>query len=126
MNHPIVHFDIPAKNIKRAQKFYEALFGWHFHKMAFGVDYWSINVLPESKKQTNAGISVQGGMTPRFEESQRMVVYVLVESVDEYIVKTVKLGGKVLVPRTKVPHKGFFSYCEDTEGNMFALWEEAA
>jgi len=37
--------------------------------------------------------------------------------------KVEKLGGKVLVPRTAVMEMGYFAVCQDTENNVFALWE---
>jgi predicted enzyme related to lactoylglutathione lyase len=49
-----------------------------------------------------------------------------VESVDDYANKVVKLGGKVVVPKTPVPGMGQFAWVTDTEGNTFALWEMTA
>ena len=37
--------------------------------------------------------------------------------------KITKLGGKVLMGKTAVPHMGYFAICHDTEKNMFAVWE---
>ena len=44
-------------------------------------------------------------------------------SVDEYIAKVKKLGGKVVVPKTAVPGIGYAAVCIDTENNAFGLWE---
>jgi hypothetical protein len=33
------------------------------------------------------------------------------------------LGGKVVVPRTPVPGMGWLVCLEDTEGNVFGLWQ---
>ena len=49
--------------------------------------------------------------------------YVGVTSVDESAAKVEKLGGKICMPKTAVPHMGYFVVCQDTENNMFALWE---
>ena len=40
----VVHFEIPAENIPRAQKFYGELFGWQIQKYTgpFSMDYWMI------------------------------------------------------------------------------------
>lgn len=32
MKDPIVHFELPADDVERAQKFYKDIFGWDFHK----------------------------------------------------------------------------------------------
>ena len=33
MDHTIVHFEIPADNVEKLQKFYSELFGWKIEKM---------------------------------------------------------------------------------------------
>ncbi len=40
--------------------------------------------------------------------------------------KVEKLGGKVCMSKTAVPQMGYFAICQDTENNMFALWEMSA
>ncbi len=35
------------------------------------------------------------------------------------------LGGKVHVQKTAVPQMGYFAICEDTEKNVFGLWERS-
>ena len=42
---------------------------------------------------------------------------------DKSVAKVVKLGGKIAMGKTPVPEMGYFTVCEDTEGNAFALWE---
>ncbi len=49
--------------------------------------------------------------------------YVSVASVDEAAVKVEKLGGKIFMKKTAVPKMGYFVVCQDTENNVFALWE---
>jgi predicted enzyme related to lactoylglutathione lyase len=43
--------------------------------------------------------------------------------VTRFVAKVQKLGGKVSVPKTAVPQMGYFAICQDTENNVFALWE---
>jgi hypothetical protein len=57
-------------------------------------------------------------------ETQRTTVNTInVSSVNEYAKKIVDAGGKVLTPRTAIPGVGYFSYCVDTEGNVFGIME---
>ena len=49
--------------------------------------------------------------------------YVSVPSVDRAAAKLEKLGGKICMEKTAVPEMGYFVVCQDTENNMFALWE---
>lgn len=54
---------------------------------------------------------------------QPITNYVNVESVTESMAKVEKLGGKICKSKTAVPQRGYFVICQDTEDNMFALWE---
>jgi len=55
---------------------------------------------------------------------QGPVLYILVESVDEYSKKVQEAGGTIVVPKMAVPTVGYFAQALDTEGNVFAIWEE--
>ena len=59
----------------------------------------------------------------RQEPGQGPVYYVQVESVTDYAAKVTALGGTVIIPKSPVPGMGWFAHFEDTEGNIFALWE---
>lgn len=113
----VVWFEIPANNVERAKKFYGALLGWKFEKFPAAVhDYWVID--------TGAGADKPaGGLMPRMHPRQPITSYVPVPSVDESAAKVQKLGGKIMKPKTAVPHMGYFVICTDTEDNEFALWQ---
>ena len=64
-----------------------------------------------------------GGMMGRKHPRQPITNYVLVKSVNQSAAKVEKLGGTVCMEKTAVPQMGYFAICQDTEGNMFALWE---
>ncbi|WP_256623108.1 hypothetical protein [Methanolobus chelungpuianus] len=53
---------------------------------------------------------------------QRILNYIGVPSIDEYIEKVKRAGGKVLA-RMPVPGMGYLANCVDTENNLFGLWE---
>jgi hypothetical protein len=67
--------------------------------------------------------SPDGGMMKRMHPQQPITNYVCVPSVPEYMAKVEKLGGKIIVPKTAVMEMGYFAVCQDTENNVFALWE---
>ncbi|MEN6517525.1 MAG: VOC family protein [Methanospirillum sp.] len=116
----IVHFDLPADNTKRAQKFYEQLFGWTF-TTAQGVpmEYHLI-----ATKALDGSPGLAGGMGPRGAPDQQIVNYVGVPSVAAYLEKVVQLGGTVLMPRAPIPGVGSLAICQDTEGNRFGLVDD--
>lgn len=113
MAHPIVHFEIPVDDVDRARKFYQGLFDWEFEDT--GQDYHII--------RTGEG-ELGGGMMKRVVPEQRPVLYVSVESVDEYVKKIQDADGTVVVPKMAVPTMGYFAQALDTEGNVFAIWED--
>jgi uncharacterized protein len=115
----IVHFDVPADDIERAQAFYGSLFGWTFEKYGGPMEYYQISTAALDGSQ-----GVNGGMGPRGEPGQQMMNYVGVPSVAEYLEKVTALGGKVVMPRTPIPGIGSLAICEDTEGNRFGLVDD--
>ena len=116
-NHNIVWFEIPADNVERAKSFYGSLFGWKFDKMPGPMDYWHMDT-------GGADASPDGGLMKRQAPQQQGITnYISVPSVDEFVAKVEKLGGKVCMPKTAVPQMGYFAICQDPESNTFALWE---
>jgi len=81
------------------------------------MDYWHVD--------TGGGDDTPaGGLLPRQHlEHQGITSYISVASVDESARKAQKLGGKICMPKTAVSQMGYFVICQDTENNMFALWE---
>ena len=117
----IVHFDIPAEDVERSQKFYTELFGWKIEKFSEDTpagEYWLITITDDKGNKV-----LSGGMHKRMFPEQQITNYIDVKSVDEYCSKIEKLGGKVVRNKTPVPGMGFFAFCTDTENNMFAIWE---
>lgn len=115
----IVHFDLPADDIGRAQSFYASLFGWTFERYAGPIEYYAIGT---TNDDGTPGIG--GGMGPRGAPGQQMMNYIGVPSVADYLVRVEGLGGAVLLPRTTIPSIGYLAVCRDTEGNAFGLFEE--
>jgi uncharacterized protein len=118
----IVHFEIPADDVERAQKFYGGLFGWKIEKFSGSspMEYWSIMTGAE---QGGCG-GLGGGMMKRVDPQQQTIVYISVPSVDDYAGKVAGLGGQVVFPKTAIPGMGYFAVCLDPENNGFGLWED--
>ena len=115
----IVWFEIPADNPERAKKFYGSLFGWNIKLFPGMTEYWHID--------TGGGDDTpDGGMIARKHPEQPITNYISVKSVTKSMAKVEKLGGKVCMSKTAVPQMGYFAICQDTENNMFALWEMSA
>jgi predicted enzyme related to lactoylglutathione lyase len=114
----ITHFMVPAEDIEKAKKFYSELFGWKIEKTPGPIEYYQIET-----KSNDGEKGLSGGMAKRENPGQTITNYIEVSSVDEYIVKVEKLGGKIVVPKMAVPDEGYTAVCVDTENNTFGLWE---
>jgi uncharacterized protein len=114
----IVWFEIPADNVERAKTFYREMFGWKIEKFPGPMDYWHLDT-------GGPDASPDGGLMKRQNPGQQgITTYFNVASVDQAALKVQKLGGKICMPKTPVPQMGYFAICQDTENNMFALWEK--
>jgi len=114
----IVHFNIPVKDVNRAKKFYNELFGWKIEKVPGPMEYYNITTY-DDKGNTSVG----GGMGENQEEDDQITNYIDVPSIDEYITKVQQLGGKIVMPKTPIPGFGYLAVCIDSENNKFGLWE---
>jgi predicted enzyme related to lactoylglutathione lyase len=112
----ICWFEVPAEDTARAQKFYSELFGWRFNQFP-GMEYWHMDT-------GGSGVSPDGGLIKRQNAGHVGITnYIAVSSVDEWAEKVKNLGGTICMPRTPVPGMGWFAICQDTEKNMFGLWQ---
>jgi predicted enzyme related to lactoylglutathione lyase len=114
----IVHFDLPADEPERAKKFYESLFGWKFNSIP-GMDYHFIETASADGKP-----GLAGGMAKRTSPEERITNFIGVDSVDDHLKKVEELGGKMVRPKMPVPGWGYLAVCQDTEGNLFGLWQD--
>jgi len=112
----ICWFEIPADKPERARKFYNSLFGWKIKLFPHMKDYWHIDTGGADK-------TPDGGLMVRKHPDQPITNYIAVSSVDKSSAKVEKLGGTICKSKTAVPQMGYFAICQDTENNMFALWE---
>ena len=111
----IIHFDIPADDPARAQKFYQEIFGWKFDKWNGPMEYWMVKTGDDKQPGIN------GGLAKRMPGQTGMTNTIDVPSVDEFSTKIQSKGGKVIVPKMAIPGVGYFAQCLDTEGNIFGI-----
>lgn len=114
----IVHFDIPAENIKRAKNFYEKLFDWKIEPVPGPMEYYNITTKDEKGKE-----GIAGGIGQRVQPEQKITNFIGVSSIDEYVKKIENLDGKILMPKTTIPGFGYLATFIDTEGNTLGIWE---
>jgi predicted enzyme related to lactoylglutathione lyase len=125
MDHTIVHFEIPAKNVETLKDFYAKLFGWKIEKYPGQMDYWTIETVPVDQKMTPTHPGVNGGLYKKEKPENKPVNYISVESVDEYLDKVKVLGGRILQNKQEVPGVGWVAIALDPEGNQIAMLQPA-
>ena len=115
MPNSIVHFEIPADDLKRAKKFYEKAFGWKI------TDPWNMQYfMVETKDKGKDGIN--GGLMQRKMPGQPFMNYIAVESIDASLKKVEKAGGKVAMPKMEIGEgMGWIAAFQDTEGNLMGF-----
>ena len=125
---PIVHFEIPADSIERAQKFYSGVFGWNIKKfdMPKGPPYFVVHTTEVDKKQMpKKPGAINGGMMKRSQKGEGPTLVIDVKSIDTYLKKIEKARGRLVVPKFPIGDMGFYARIADTEGNIIGLWESA-
>lgn len=123
VDHTIVHFNVPAEDLDKLRRFYTELFGWKIERLPGPMEYWTIETVPVDERGMPVRPGVNGGMMKKESPTQRIVIYISVESVDEYSRKIEALGGEVVVPKQEVPGIGWWALAQDPEGNAFAIFE---
>jgi uncharacterized protein len=108
----VTHVEWPAGDADRLQGFLEGLFGWQFASPMEGIDY----------RMTQAAENEGAAVFPSEEPARGLMVYYDVGDIDAHVAKVAELGGKS-EEKMPVPGMGWFSRCEDTEGNRFGLWQ---
>jgi len=113
---PVTHFEINARDSKRAHQFYSGLFGWTVTSMGETPDMMYGMVDTGVKMGINGGIGqTQAGGPPS------VTFYVQVEDIQAHLDKAVALGGRVIVPVTDVPGMVTFAQFADPEGNIVGI-----
>jgi predicted enzyme related to lactoylglutathione lyase len=122
LNHTIVFFEIPADNVAKMKDFYKAVFDWKAIDVpGQDMEYTIFHTVPTDEKGMLKEPGVNGGLYKRKDAAQVPVNYIQVESIEDYLDKAVKNGGKVLMPKMNVPGMGFVAWIADPEGNPVGL-----
>jgi hypothetical protein len=119
----VVHFEIPADDVKRASAFYKKAFGWGIQQWS-GTEYWMLSTTEVDKEgmPKNPG-AINGGMGARGGPLKVPVVTIAVEDIDKTLAKVEKLGGKAVGKKQSIGEMGFTAYFKDSEGNVIGLWQ---
>ncbi|GCE20754.1 VOC family protein [Dictyobacter kobayashii] len=111
--HPIAHIEIPAENAAASGTFYSDVFGWQT-KTNVEHNY----VIFESEGGLRGGFT--GPAEPSY-KPDRLLVYLACDDIDATLAIIEANGGKTIVPRTEIPHVGWWAIFADPAGNHLGL-----
>lgn len=123
----VVHFEIHAKDMDKAQNFYTEVFGWKLTDLGPQMgNYRIVETGTDAEGEKWPGIN--GGMNPRQGEQPQdgqpvnaFVCTISVDNVDTYMEKVKTAGGTYATDKMEVPGVGWLIYCKDTDGNLFGM-----
>ncbi len=118
-SHPIVHIEFPASDPKTTSKFYADAFGWKIESdPTFDYHMFSAEGGPGGGFPGTAG---DGG--PVTYKPGEVMVYIGTDDIEASLAAVEKHGGKVVLPKTEIPHTGWFAFFTDPAGNRVALFK---
>ncbi len=129
MANRVVHFEIEAKDVEKAKKFYEQAFGWKMEQQ--GEEFGGYVVITTGDAKEPGGIN--GGIYKADQKEYNAFRCVIgVDNIDKAIADVKSAGGKVfddnktpdgtvLGEKMDIPTIGIFARCQDPEGNYFSL-----
>jgi predicted enzyme related to lactoylglutathione lyase len=124
MSGRVVHFEIPFDDGERARTFYADAFGWVVNEIP-EMHYTIVQTGPADGDgfPAEAGF-IGGGMLKRESPTDRPVITIDVEDIDEALARIESLGGTKILGRQNVGEMGYAAYFKDVEGNLMGLWQK--
>lgn len=112
----VVHFEIPADDLDRAERFYTTVFGWTVR--TFDPEYRLLITGAEGEPGIDGAIAARTGSPPDG-STGAWVCTVEVADLGDTERDVLAAGGKQVRDRAEIPGIGWLSYFTDTEGNLF-------
>lgn len=127
---PVVHFEMPLKDRKRASTFYQTAFGWDMQVTGPEMGHYVLATTtpsgkdgrPESAGGINGGFYQYDPKKPGFDKPS---VVVAVDNIEEKMKIVEKAGGHIDGKPMDIPGVGTFVSIIDTEGNRVGMLQPA-
>ncbi len=121
---PVVHFELPYFDAKRAARFYQSAFGWKMQDLGEESGNYILATTAETDAKPGfpAG-SINGGLFPNKPDwpAQYPSIVIGVENIEEAITSINNSGGQVLGEPMEIPNFGIYVSFLDTEGNRNSI-----
>lgn len=118
--HAISWFEIPTRDLNRAQKFYETILGITFTSL--DLENFQMRMFPV-QDQTSVGGCLCFSDSHIPSETDGPLVYLNANpDLQDVLDRVERAGGKIMVPKTQIsPEYGYMAVMIDTEGNRIAF-----
>jgi len=125
MNGKVVHFEVPAKDMKRAKAFYSEVFGWKANDVGMpGMEYSLVSTTEVDKEgNPKSPGSINGGMMKMVKPFTGPVITLQVDDITLVLKSVETHGGKTVTKKTPMGEWGYFGYFKDSEGNLMGLFQ---
>ncbi len=112
-------FEIPVRDLDRAQRFYETVLDRKLARETMGEE--RLAIFPAAQGRTQGCINI--GPQPVAPSTSGTRVYLDASpSIDAALSRVADAGGKVVVRKTALPSGlGYWAHMSDTEGNIVGL-----
>ena len=111
-------FEIPATDLERAKKFYEAVFNYELTEMEMGPNSMAMFPMEQGAPNAPGALIKAEGYEPSHAGS---MVYFSVDDIEGTLSKISENGGSILNPKMGIGENGFVATFNDCEGNRVAL-----
>jgi uncharacterized protein len=113
MGHPVMQFQLLARDPDKLTAFYGKLFGWRVN---------ADNAMGYRMLDTGSDRGIKGGVWPIGDEGHPLVqLFVEVDDVPASAAQAEQLGGQVIIPPQVLPDGDEMAIVMDTEGLSFGL-----
>lgn len=125
---PVVHFEMPADNMKRMMEFYSRVFGWETKQLGPEMGNY---VLVQTAETGEDGFPKQpgrinGGFADRAKDNPSPRIVIAVDDIHASMKEVTASGGTVLGSQKPgepddIPGVGLYVVFKDTEGNHVGM-----
>ena len=115
---PVNWFEIPAKDLSRATKFYENIFGTKLQLNEMGPMKMAWFPMEQNGQGAGGTLIKSEGYKP---STSGTLIYFSIDDIESVLKKINAEGGKTLQAKTSIGEHGFIALFEDTEGNRVGL-----
>jgi predicted enzyme related to lactoylglutathione lyase len=122
---PVVHFEMPANNIKRMAQFYSDVFGWKANVLGEEMgNYVTVHTCDTDENGMIKTVgAINGGFYPAPDSNPPLApsIVIAVDNIEAQMKLITAGGGKVLGEPVVIPGIGPFVSFIDTEGNRASI-----